>query len=79
MKLALHWQIVVGLFLGVLIGTLARQVGGEHLVAPVASLVGDIFMRLLYMIIIPLIMSSILSAVTGIGGGVGWADWAPRP
>ena len=69
MKVALHWQILGGLILGVLVGSGARLTGCAHLVKPGASLVGALFMQLLHMIIIPLIMSSILSAVTSIGAG----------
>ena len=59
---ALHWQILIALVLAVLYGIfLADQV---HLV----TWMGDIFLRALKMVIIPLILSSVISGVAGIGG-----------
>lgn len=61
MKLKLHWQILIALFLGVIVGSLF----GERILW--ISFLGDIFLRLLKMIIIPLIIASIISGVTSIG------------
>ena len=61
MKLKLHWQILIALFLGVIVGALF----GERIIW--ISFLGDIFLRLLKMIIIPLIIASIISGVTSIG------------
>ncbi len=61
-KLDLHWQIFIGLFLGILYGLfLADYV---HLV----EWMGDIFMRLLRMIIVPLVLTSIVAGIAGIKG-----------
>ncbi|MCH7495448.1 MAG: cation:dicarboxylase symporter family transporter, partial [Candidatus Marinimicrobia bacterium] len=60
-KLKLHWQILIALFLGVIVGSLF----GERIIW--ISFLGDIFLRLLKMIIVPLIMASIISGVTSIG------------
>ncbi|MCF8234687.1 MAG: dicarboxylate/amino acid:cation symporter [Bacteroidales bacterium] len=60
-KFPLHWQIITALVLGILFGTfLPNQVG-------YVSWMGEIFIRALKMIIIPLILSSIVSGVTNIG------------
>jgi Na+/H+-dicarboxylate symporter len=60
-KIALHWQILIALVLAVLFGALLpNQV-------KYVSWMGDIFMRALKMLIIPLILSSIVSGVTNIG------------
>lgn len=60
-KFPLHWQIITALVLGILFGTfLPNQVG-------YVSWMGEIFIRALKMIIIPLILSSIISGVTNIG------------
>ena len=61
MKLKLHWQILIALFLGVIVGSLF----GERIIW--ISFLGDIFLRLLKMIIIPLIIASIISGVTSVG------------
>jgi Na+/H+-dicarboxylate symporter len=60
-KIALHWQILIALLLAVLFGAIfPNQV-------KYVSWMGDIFMRALKMLIIPLILSSIISGVTNIG------------
>ena len=58
---ALHWQILIALVLAVLYGIfLPEQIGW-------ISWMGTIFLRGLQMIIIPLVISSIISGVTNIG------------
>ncbi|MFZ0389159.1 MAG: dicarboxylate/amino acid:cation symporter [Calditrichia bacterium] len=67
MKLKLHWQILIGLALGVIIGFLSRTMGFQEFVAEDLAVLGTIFLRALRMIIVPLILSSIISGVTSIG------------
>ncbi len=57
----LHWQILIGLAAGVLAGVVL----GEQ-VAYLAPL-GDIFLRLLRMVIVPLVVASLVVGTTGIG------------
>jgi Na+/H+-dicarboxylate symporter len=60
-KFPLHWQILAALVLAVLFGIyLPGQIEW-------VSWMGTIFLRALQMIIIPLVISSIISGVTGIG------------
>lgn len=60
----LHVQILAAMVLGVILGT----VGGET-AAKALGWMGTIFVRLLKMVIVPLILSSIVSGVTSVGGG----------
>lgn len=62
-KLELHWQIVIAMVLSVVVGIFAKDA------VPYLSWTGDIFLRALKMVVIPLIMSSIISAIVNIGGG----------
>ncbi|MCG6186273.1 dicarboxylate/amino acid:cation symporter [Maribellus maritimus] len=62
-KLKLHWQILIALILSVLFGYFVPD--GVKYVA----WMGDIFLRALKMVIIPLIFSSIISGVTSMGEG----------
>lgn len=62
-KIALHWQILIGLILGVIYGLLF-----ESTVNYIAWM-GDLFIQALKMIIVPLIITSIVSGVTNIGSG----------
>lgn len=63
LKLKLHWQILTALVVAVMLGL--------YLPASVryVSWMGDIFLRGLKMVIVPLIFASIVSGVTSIGSG----------
>jgi Na+/H+-dicarboxylate symporter len=62
-RIQLHWQILIALVLSVIFGiTLPAYV-------KYVSWMGEVFLRALQMIIVPLIFSSIVSGVTGIGSG----------
>ena len=63
LKIKLHWQILIALVLAVLFGYFAPN-ATDH-----TSWMGDIFLRALKMVIIPLILSSIISGVTSMGEG----------
>lgn len=60
-KIALHWQILIALALAVLYGIFLKD--QIHYV----DWMGTIFLRALKMVIIPLVLSSIISGVTNIG------------
>ena len=60
----LHWQILVAMVLGSIVG----KVGGEAVV-PMFAWLGQLFVKLLRMIIVPLVFTSIVSGVASVGGG----------
>ncbi len=62
-KMKLHWQILIALILAVFFGYFVPS--GIVYVA----WMGDVFLRALKMVIIPLILSSIISGVTSMGEG----------
>jgi proton glutamate symport protein len=67
-RLALHWKILIGMAAGVAAGLALRSLAGTapHGAAAVISvldLAGKIFIRLLKMVIIPLIISTMVSGV----------------
>jgi DAACS family dicarboxylate/amino acid:cation (Na+ or H+) symporter len=69
----LHNKILLGLLVGALLGVMGNlTLGGDHpLVAGanhyVANPVGQIFLRMLFMIVIPLVFASITLGVAGLG------------
>ncbi len=60
----LHWQVLIAMVLGALLGF----VGGEPM-ADRIGWIGTLFMRLLRMVIVPLVLTSIISGVASVGGG----------
>jgi DAACS family dicarboxylate/amino acid:cation (Na+ or H+) symporter len=69
----LHTRILLGLLVGAVLGILANQtLGGSHRAVEwvnryLAGPVGQIFLRLLFMIVIPLVFASISLGVAGLG------------
>jgi len=76
-KLALHWQILIAIGLAVVVGTIVKgnttdtfapNIFGVSFLA-MFDFVGTMFLNALKMIIVPLITSSIIVGVAGIGSG----------
>ena len=69
-KLKLHWQILIALILAVVAGSLSGKTASVAGIAfyDIFAFFGALFMNALKMIIIPLIVSSIIVGVAGIGG-----------
>lgn len=63
MKIKIHTQIFIAIIAGVGAGVLLGP-NAEHI-----KIIGDIFIRLLRMIIIPLIMASMVTGIVSIGSG----------
>lgn len=68
-RLALHWQILIAIALAGVIGTLAGETAGIGDVTwyAVFDFIGTMFINALKMLIVPLITSSIIVGVAGIG------------
>ena len=60
----LHWQVLIAMAVGALVGA----VFGEPM-ADRVGWIGDLFMKLLRMVIVPLVLTSIISGVASVGGG----------
>ena len=64
-KLALHWQILLGMFFGVLFGLLFSQFDwGKQLVIDWIKPLGTIFINSLKLIAVPLILASLVKGVS---------------
>lgn len=69
--LQLHWQILIALLLAVIAGLLAGTDGslaGVRFYA-VFDFIGTLFLNALKMLIVPLVVSSIITGIAGIGSG----------
>src|SRR5690625_4708164 len=62
-KMALHWQILLGMVLGVLAGIIAIQFSGETFILNWIDPFGTIFINLLKLIAVPLIIVSLLNGI----------------
>lgn len=71
-KLQLHWQILIAIGLALFASTVVKFYGGAHSffgakVIVVCGIVGTLFLNGLKMLVVPLIVSSIVSGMIGIG------------
>ncbi|MXX78674.1 MAG: dicarboxylate/amino acid:cation symporter, partial [Gemmatimonadales bacterium] len=60
----LHWQVLAAMALGLLTGWAFGAPAAENI-----GWIGQLFMKLLRMIIVPLVLTSIVSGVASVGGG----------
>jgi Na+/H+-dicarboxylate symporter len=76
-KVALHWQILIALALAVFVGFLVNKNSVDDVVPTLLGVsyvsifdyIGTLFLNALRMVIVPLITSSIIVGVAGIGSG----------
>ena len=82
-KLALHWKMLIGFLAGLGLGLLAHYVSGadaawvENLTEYVTQPIGTLFLRLIFMLVIPLLFSALIIGVAEMGdvrslGRIGW-------
>ena len=65
-KLALHWQIIIGLVLGLIYGMLASNSGWSDFTYDWVAPIGTIFINLLKLIAMPLVLSSLITGVASL-------------
>src|SRR5688572_13101862 len=71
--LALHTRILIGLAVGAIAGVLVNYLfGGDHprvvwVIDHITNPIGQLFLRMLLMIVVPLVFSSLIVGVAGIG------------
>ncbi|MEO6155254.1 MAG: dicarboxylate/amino acid:cation symporter [Thermomonas sp.] len=82
-KLQLHWKMLIGFIAGLGLGLIAHYVSGadadwvQWLTTYVTQPAGTLFLRLIFMLIIPLLFSALIMGVAEMGdvrslGRVGW-------
>ncbi len=65
-KVALHWQIIIGLFLGLVYGIISVQNGYGEFTNNWVSPFGTIFINLLKLIAMPLVLASLVTGVASL-------------
>lgn len=65
--LALHWQVIIGLILGVAYAWMSIKFGWNQFTLDWIQPIGDIFINLLKLIAVPLVLFSIISGVASLG------------
>ena len=65
-KLALHWQIIIGLLLGLAYGVIATNAGWGDFTSDWIAPFGTIFINLLKLIAMPLVLSSLITGVASL-------------
>lgn len=65
-KFGLVWQIFLGLILGIAVGAIFY---GNPKVAEILDPIGTIFIHLIKMIVVPIIISTLIVGVAGVGNG----------
>lgn len=63
-KIALHWQILIGMFAGLIFGFIALQTGLQQQVIDWIKPLGTIFVKLLKLIAVPLIVASLIKGIS---------------
>jgi len=73
MKIALHWRILIGIVAGLILGLTINIVTGGHMdsgllyiIKMIFSYMGEIFVRLLKMMVVPLVFASIYMAIVNL-------------
>ncbi|MBF8778735.1 glutamate/aspartate:proton symporter GltP [Pseudomonas fulva] len=68
-KVSLAWQILIGLVLGIAIGALLNHFDAQKAwwISNVLQPAGDIFIRLIKMIVVPIVISSLIVGIAGVG------------
>ena len=86
-RMPLHWKMAIGFVAGLLLGLAAHYVGGSQapwvqlLTTWVTQPVGTLFLRLIFMLVIPLLFSALVVGVAEMGdiralGRIGWKTLA---
>lgn len=65
-KLALHWKIIIGLVLGIIYALVSSSLGWNKFTLNWIDPFGEIFIRLLKFIAVPLVLFSIISGISGL-------------
>ena len=63
-KIALHWQIIIGMVLGIIYGLFAANIGWVSVTSDWIKPWGTIFVNLLKLIAVPLVFASLIKGLS---------------
>ncbi|WP_294912469.1 glutamate/aspartate:proton symporter GltP [Tatumella sp. UBA2305] len=68
-KISLAWQILIALILGIVVGAVLHNQPGDRdwLIINILKPAGDIFIHLIKMIVVPIVISSLIVGIAGVG------------
>ncbi|QOI10816.1 glutamate/aspartate:proton symporter GltP [Blochmannia endosymbiont of Colobopsis nipponica] len=68
-KITLAWQIFIALISGVIVGALLHNQGNikDWIICTFLSPAGEVFVRMIKMIVIPIVMATLVTGIAGIG------------
>lgn len=68
-KITLAWQILLALIIGTVWGMILHNQGGfcDWMIANILSPAGDIFIRMVKMIVVPIVVATLVAGIAGIG------------
>ncbi|ARU95433.1 glutamate/aspartate:proton symporter GltP [Tatumella citrea] len=68
-KISLAWQILIALILGIIVGAVLHNQPGDRdwLIINILKPAGDIFIHLIKMIVVPIVISSLIVGIAGVG------------
>jgi proton glutamate symport protein len=75
----LHWQIIIGLILGLIWGLLSSVIGMNEFTSDYIRPFGDIFVTMLKLIAIPLVLASLVVGVSNLNDMTKLSRMGGRP
>lgn len=72
-RIALHWQMLIAILLGGLLGLWLNHMAlpADHALPGTLKMLGQLFMNALRLLVIPLVVSSIIVGISGLGAEIG--------
>ena len=74
----LHWQIVIGLILGLIWGLLSSIIGWNEFTSEFIKPFGTIFVKLLKLIAVPLVLASLVAGVASLNDTTRLSQWVGK-
>ena len=65
-KIALHWQVIIALIIGIIYSVIAVQQGWVQFTADYIAPFGTIFINVLKLIAVPMVLFSIISGISSL-------------